>query len=106
MHSGNCCANLNPSRPLSEYRDNSSDRKATMAAAYATADYTMQEIATCFGVHYTTVSRTVRHAEHDKMYDCMLRRWCGAMTSMPGIFTIGKQPRLISWLHMRRWRIS
>jgi transposase len=27
--------------------------------AYATGDYTMQQIADCFGVHYATVSRAV-----------------------------------------------
>jgi putative transposase len=39
------------------------DKKAAMAAAYATGDYTMQEIASCFGVHYSTVSRAVKQAE-------------------------------------------
>ncbi len=30
-----------------------------MAEAYATGDYTMQQIADCFDVHYATVSRVV-----------------------------------------------
>jgi hypothetical protein len=30
-----------------------------MVAAYATGDYTMQQIADYFGVHYATVSRAV-----------------------------------------------
>jgi predicted DNA-binding protein YlxM (UPF0122 family) len=36
-----------------------------MAAAYATGDYTMQEIAECFDVHYATVSRAVKHREQN-----------------------------------------
>jgi len=39
-------------RPLTEYRDTIINARAAMAAAYATGYYTMQEIATCFGVHY------------------------------------------------------
>ena len=53
-------------RPLEEYRDTIADKKAAMAAAYATGDYTMHEIAICFGVHYATVSRAVKRAEHAK----------------------------------------
>jgi putative transposase len=45
--------------PLTSYRDSIGDQKAAMAAAYASGDYTMQEIADCFGVHYATVSRAV-----------------------------------------------
>lgn len=56
--------------PLDEYRDTIADKRVGMAAAYATGDYTMQEIATCFGVHYATVSRAVKRAEHNKMRDC------------------------------------
>jgi putative transposase len=46
-------------KPLAHYRDNAEDIKAGMVAAYATGDYTMQQIADCFGVHYATVSRAV-----------------------------------------------
>lgn len=49
--------------PLSNYCDTIANKKASMAAAYDTGNYTMQEIAAYFGVHYTTVSRAVRHAE-------------------------------------------
>lgn len=45
--------------PLLHYRDSMDDQKAAMAAAYASGDYTMQDIADCFGVHYATVSRAV-----------------------------------------------
>ncbi len=34
-----------------------------MAAAYATGDYSMLEIADEFGVHYSTVSRSVKKRE-------------------------------------------
>jgi len=43
--------------------------KAAMVSAYATGDYTMQEIATCFSVHYATVSRAVKKHEAS-MRDC------------------------------------
>ncbi len=36
-----------------------------MALAYGTGDYTMKEIGEAFGVHYSTVSRAVRHFEDD-----------------------------------------
>jgi hypothetical protein len=49
-------------KPLAHYRDNVKDVKAGMVAAYATGDYTMQQIAECFGVHYPTVSRAVAQA--------------------------------------------
>ena len=60
-------------RPLAKsleyYRDTMADPKAAMVTAYATGDYTMQEIAMFFGVHYATVSRAVR--KHGaSMRDC------------------------------------
>jgi hypothetical protein len=57
-------------KPLEHYRDTMEPPKAAMAAAYATGDYTMQEIATCFGVHYATVSRAVRQKQKILMLDC------------------------------------
>ncbi len=50
-------------KPLSHYRDKMSDAKKGMVAAYTTGDYTMQAIADAFGVHYATVSRTVKQGE-------------------------------------------
>lgn len=50
-------------KPLTHYRDKIADAKRAMTAAYATGDYTMQEIADCFDVHYATVSRAVRRSE-------------------------------------------
>ena len=56
-------------RPLESYRDTIADSKAAMAAAYATGDYNMHEIASCFRVHYATVSRAVKKHEAS-MRDC------------------------------------
>ena len=56
-------------KPLECYRDTIADSKAAMAAAYATGDCTMQEIANCFRVHYVTVSRAVKRHEA-AMRDC------------------------------------
>jgi putative transposase len=39
------------------------DRRKAVALAYRAGGYTMQQIADAFGVHYATVSRTVRAAE-------------------------------------------
>ena len=50
-------------KPLSHYRDKLPDARTGMVAAYASGDYTMQEIAECFEVHYATVSRAVKHSE-------------------------------------------
>jgi len=55
-------------KPLSYYRDDLTEPHAAMAAAYMTGDYTMQQIAVSFGVHYATVSRAVRRWE--KMHEC------------------------------------
>jgi REP element-mobilizing transposase RayT len=50
-------------KPLSYYEKKLSDRDQAIAAAYATGDYTMQQIAQHFEVHYATVSRAIRRAE-------------------------------------------
>lgn len=46
--------------PISDYQSAANSAQAAMAQAYASGDYTMQEIAKHFGVHYSTVSRAVR----------------------------------------------
>jgi REP element-mobilizing transposase RayT len=51
-------------KPLSHYRDSLADSHVAMSTAYATGDYTMQQIAEYFGVHYATVSRAVRQGEN------------------------------------------
>lgn len=52
-----------PAKPLAHYRDNAADRDTGIRAAYATGDYTQQQIAQYFGVHYATVSRIVKRGE-------------------------------------------
>jgi putative transposase len=46
--------------PLAGFARRYPERGEAMARAFATGVYTMQEIATFFGVHYSTVSRAVR----------------------------------------------
>ena len=46
--------------PLSDYASQHAERDAAMRAAFASGDYTQQQIAEHFGVHYSTVSRAVR----------------------------------------------
>lgn len=55
-------------KTLAYYRNTLADPKAAMAAAFASGDYTMQQIAQAFGVHYSTVSRAVK--QHENMRDC------------------------------------
>lgn len=56
-------------RPLSHYIDTFTDAKQGMWMAYETGDYTMQQIADAFGVHYSTVSRAVKKIAAE-MLDC------------------------------------
>ena len=46
-------------KSLNYYCDTFDDKKQGMAAAYATGDYTLQQVADAFAVHYATVSRAV-----------------------------------------------
>ena len=48
-------------QPLSYYVDEFSTAKEGMQKAYATGDYTKQQIVSAFGVHYSTVSRAVKN---------------------------------------------
>jgi len=56
-------------RPLSYYVARTDNRKQAMAAAYASGDYSMKQIADTFGVHYSTVSRAVKGQETN-VRDC------------------------------------
>ena len=56
-------------RPLNHYVEAVSDKKEGMRKAYETGDYTMQQIADAFGVHYSTVSRAVKKGAL-KMHEC------------------------------------
>lgn len=54
-------------KDLTYYRNTIADLSAAMALAYASGDFTMDQIARHFGVHYSTVSRTIRrHATMGK----------------------------------------
>lgn len=46
-------------KSLDYYQKTFSDRNDGMRAAYATGDYTLQQVADAFGVHYATVSRAL-----------------------------------------------
>ena len=54
-------------RTLEWYQTTSATRDEGIVSAYHSGDYMMQEIAKCFGVHYSTVSRAVKKSE---MFDC------------------------------------
>ena len=49
-----------PAPPLSAIAATHSDRDAAMAVAHASGEYSYQQIAEFFGVHFTTVGRVVR----------------------------------------------
>jgi REP element-mobilizing transposase RayT len=52
-----------PSQSLASYAIRHRSATDAMAAAYASGGYTLKEIANHFGVHYSTVSRTVKTRE-------------------------------------------
>jgi len=57
-------------KPVADYRTQyASDPRRGMVLAYLTGDCTMKEIAEAFGVHYSTVSRTVKQYERMKNQD-------------------------------------
>lgn len=51
-----------PAPPLATIARNVKGRNAAIVAAHATGDYSYQQIADHFGVHFTTVGRIVREA--------------------------------------------
>ncbi len=53
------------SQPLSYFVEKHSIAKDGMREAFETGDYSMKEIAAAFGVHYSTVSRTVNGASRN-----------------------------------------
>ncbi|MCB1909275.1 MAG: transposase [Rhodocyclaceae bacterium] len=55
-----------PAPPLAVFVAECTDRGAAMAAAHATGEYSYQQIAEAFGVHFTTVGRAVRAARAGK----------------------------------------
>lgn len=52
-----------PAAPLAAIAAAHGSREAAMAAAHATGEYSYQQIADFFGVHFTTVGRIVRAAK-------------------------------------------
>ena len=50
-------------KPLSYYEKVNTNRNQAIASAYATGDFTLQQIAEYFGLHYTTVSRIIKREE-------------------------------------------
>lgn len=60
-----------PALPLARYVDRfSADPKEGMRNAYATGDYTLQQVADAFGVHYSTVSRAIRVTKPERVLQC------------------------------------
>ena len=49
-----------PKKLIEEIVSTASDRRVGMKAIYETGHYTMFEIAQNYGVHYSTVSKTIR----------------------------------------------
>ena len=54
-----------PAQPLKEIEKNCKDRNHTIVVAYATGEYSYQQIADFFNVHFTTVGNIVRKARAD-----------------------------------------
>jgi len=54
-------------KPLSWYKAQCLSRNEGIVNAYQSGDYLMKQIAECFNVHYSTVSRVIKKAE---MLDC------------------------------------
>lgn len=50
-------------KPLKIYETDADNRNEAIVKAYASGGYTLKEIASHFGVHYSTVSRVVRGAK-------------------------------------------
>jgi len=48
-----------PAKSLKEYQESSASRNDAIVAAYRTGVYTVNEIASYFGCHYSTVSRVI-----------------------------------------------
>lgn len=53
-------------RRISDYEAEANTRDEAIARAYASGGYSMQEIGTHFGLHYSRISRIVRVVEHGR----------------------------------------
>ncbi|MDH5299178.1 MAG: helix-turn-helix domain-containing protein, partial [Desulfobulbaceae bacterium] len=54
-----------PPKPLAHFSECYPDRRRAMAEAFHSGQYTMKEIAHFHGVHYSTVSRWIKHFEQE-----------------------------------------
>ena len=55
-----------PARPLKEIEKTCASRNVAIVAAYATGEYSYQQLADFFNVHFTTVGNIVRKARTDQ----------------------------------------
>ncbi|MCQ8182854.1 transposase [Methylomonas sp. SURF-1] len=51
-----------PALPLAEYQKRYASRDEAIVSAYASGEYSYQQLADFFGLHFTTVGRTIRAA--------------------------------------------
>ncbi len=56
-----------PAQPLKEIEKTSDSRNHAIVAAYTTGEYSYQQIADFFNVHFTTVGNIVRKAKKNQM---------------------------------------
>ena len=56
-----------PAPPLAVLAAESPNRNEAIVAAYATGEYSYQEIADYFGLHFTTVGKIVRAARNSNL---------------------------------------
>jgi len=54
-------------KPLSEFINSSDSREEAIAVAYLSGDYTLQQIADYFSLHYSSISRIVKEFERKKV---------------------------------------
>ena len=52
-------------KPLSEYVNSSESKEKAIAVAYLSGDYTLQQVADYFSLHYSTISRIVKEYEQE-----------------------------------------
>jgi REP element-mobilizing transposase RayT len=54
-------------KPISEFVNSSDSKEKAIANAYLSGDYTLQQIADYFSLHYSTISRIVKEFENKKV---------------------------------------
>lgn len=53
-------------KPIAHYARRCDTRDEAIVAAYASGDYTMQQIGVFFGLHYSRISKIINAADHAK----------------------------------------